>query len=101
MQSGYTEKFSDFPFNSNTTANVTEATSSMATNNNTILAVNGDYYGVDRSGYMIKNGEISVDQNTEVRQAVFSYSERLYLERKIYQTLSPLTHPRFLVNVWY
>lgn len=39
--------------------NVTETTSSMATNNNTILAVNGDYYGADRSGYVIKNGVIT------------------------------------------
>ena len=38
--------------------NVTDATSSMATNNNAILAVNGDYYGADRSGYVIKNGVI-------------------------------------------
>lgn len=38
--------------------NVTEATSSIATNNNAILAVNGDYYGADRSGYVIKNGVI-------------------------------------------
>ena len=38
--------------------NVTEATSSMAGNNNAILAVNGDYYGADRSGYVIKNGVI-------------------------------------------
>jgi hypothetical protein len=38
--------------------NVTETTSSMAGNNNAILAVNGDYYGADRSGYVIKNGVI-------------------------------------------
>ena len=38
--------------------NVTETTSSMATNNNAILAVNGDYYGADRSGFVIKNGVI-------------------------------------------
>ena len=38
--------------------NVTEATSSIAGNNNAILAVNGDYYGADRSGYVIKNGVI-------------------------------------------
>lgn len=38
--------------------NVTETTSSMALNNNAILAVNGDYYGADRSGYVIKNGVI-------------------------------------------
>ena len=30
----------------------------MAGNNNAILAVNGDYYGADRSGYVIKNGVI-------------------------------------------
>ena len=38
--------------------NVTETTSSMASNNNAILAVNGDYYGADRSGFVIKNGVI-------------------------------------------
>ena len=38
--------------------NVTETTSSMASNNNAILAVNGDYYGADRSGYVIQNGVI-------------------------------------------
>ncbi len=38
--------------------NVTETTSSMAESNNAILAINGDYYGADRSGYVIKNGVI-------------------------------------------
>lgn len=38
--------------------NVTETTSSIAVNNNAILAVNSDYYGADRSGYVIKNGVI-------------------------------------------
>ena len=47
--------------------NVTETTSSMASNNNAILAVNGDYYGADRSGYVIKNGVI-------YRNTVRSYS---------------------------
>ncbi|MGI6217583.1 MAG: phosphodiester glycosidase family protein [Coriobacteriales bacterium] len=36
--------------------NVTETTSSMAEDNNAILAINGDYYGAQNSGYVIRNG---------------------------------------------
>lgn len=36
--------------------NVTEKTSVMAENNNAILAINGDYYGSQESGYVIRNG---------------------------------------------
>lgn len=36
--------------------NVTEKTSSMASRVNAILAVNGDYYGANNKGYVIKNG---------------------------------------------
>ena len=36
--------------------NITEKTSSMAASVNAILAVNGDYYGAQRSGYVIRNG---------------------------------------------
>ncbi len=38
--------------------NITETTSSMAESNNAILAVNGDYYGVQESGYVIRNGVV-------------------------------------------
>lgn len=38
--------------------NVTETTSSQAEAKNAILAVNGDYYGANKSGYVIKNGTI-------------------------------------------
>ena len=38
--------------------NVTEKTSSIAKNNNAILAINGDYYGVQESGYVLRNGII-------------------------------------------
>lgn len=38
--------------------NVKEETSSIAENNNAILAVNGDYYGAREAGYVIKNGEL-------------------------------------------
>lgn len=36
--------------------NVTEKTSDMAADNNAILAINGDYYGAQESGYVLRNG---------------------------------------------
>ena len=36
--------------------NVTEKTSSIASSVGAILAINGDYYGVQRSGYVIRSG---------------------------------------------
>lgn len=36
--------------------NVTQATSDIAAANNAILAINGDYYGVQEKGYVIRNG---------------------------------------------
>lgn len=41
--------------------NVTAKTSETATANNAILAVNGDYYGANSTGYVIKNGVIYRD----------------------------------------
>lgn len=41
--------------------NVTEKTSSMAENNNAIFAINGDYYGANSTGYVIKNGNLYRD----------------------------------------
>ena len=38
--------------------NVTETTSAQAEEHNAILAVNGDYYGANKSGYVIKNGTV-------------------------------------------
>lgn len=38
--------------------NVTEKTSDIAESVNTILAINGDYYGAQESGYVIRNGVI-------------------------------------------
>ena len=38
--------------------NITEKTSVMAQNINAILAINGDYYGVQNTGYVLKNGKI-------------------------------------------
>lgn len=41
--------------------NITQTTSDMATANNAILAVNGDYYGANKRGYVIKNGVLYRD----------------------------------------
>ena len=42
--------------------NVTSKTSSIASVNNAILAINGDYYGVQESGYVLRNGVIYRDK---------------------------------------
>ncbi len=41
--------------------NVTQKTSGIASAHNAILAVNGDYYGANSQGYVIKNGVIYRD----------------------------------------
>ncbi len=38
--------------------NITEKTSAMAENNGAILAINGDFYGANKKGYVIKNGTL-------------------------------------------
>ncbi|WP_024864466.1 phosphodiester glycosidase family protein [Butyrivibrio sp. FCS014] len=38
--------------------NVTATTSSIAESNGAVLAINGDYYGVQESGYVIRNGVV-------------------------------------------
>lgn len=48
--------------------NVTEKTSETAENNNAVLAVNGDYYGSQESGYVLRNGVLyrsSASRNQE------------------------------------
>ena len=38
--------------------NITDTTSDMSSENNAILAINGDYYGARQSGYVIRNGSL-------------------------------------------
>ena len=45
--------------------NVTAKTSVTAAENNAILAVNGDYYGANSSGYVIRNGVVYRDSVRE------------------------------------
>ena len=42
-------------------SNITETTSSMAESTGAALAINGDFYGVQNSGYVIRNGELLRD----------------------------------------
>lgn len=48
--------------------NVTETTSAMALENSAILAVNGDFYGAQNSGYVIRNGTIYRDTSSDSSQ---------------------------------
>ena len=42
-------------------SNITQTTSEMAAANSAILAINGDYYGANKRGYVIKNGVLYRD----------------------------------------
>lgn len=55
--------------------NVTEKTSEMAQNNNAILAINGDYYGVQESGYVIRNGVIYRDTASAGQEDLVIYQD--------------------------
>lgn len=48
--------------------NVTEKTSAIAEKSNAILAINGDFYGVQNSGYVIRNGKIYRDTESDSTQ---------------------------------
>ena len=55
--------------------NITDTTSSIAQKNNAIFAINGDYYGANQSGYVIKNGQVyrDTDRNSDYEDlAVYS-----------------------------
>lgn len=55
--------------------NVTEKTSEMAQNNNAILAINGDYYGAQESGYVIRNGVIYRDTASAEQEDLVIYQD--------------------------
>ncbi len=50
--------------------NVTAVTSQIAADNNAILAINGDYYGSQESGYVLRNGVLYRDTAASSRQAL-------------------------------
>ena len=58
-----------------TTGKTSDTTSSIAQQNNAIFAINGDYYGANQSGYVIKNGQVyrDTDRNSDYEDlAVYS-----------------------------
>jgi len=44
--------------------NITEKTSETAEDHNAVLAINGDYYGAQNSGYVIRNGTLYRDRSS-------------------------------------
>ena len=55
--------------------NVTEKTSDIAEDVNAILAVNGDFYGAQESGYVIRDGVLYRDTAAEGRQDLVIYED--------------------------
>lgn len=55
--------------------NVTEKTSEIADEVNAILAINGDYYGAQESGYVIRNGVLYRDDADSDRQDLVIYKD--------------------------
>jgi len=55
--------------------NITEKTSSIAKSVNAILAINGDYYGVQESGYVLKNGVIYRDSAVSGKEDLVIYKD--------------------------
>lgn len=55
--------------------NVTDYTSSIANSLNAILAINGDYYGVQEKGYVLKNGVVYRDTADSSNQDLVIYKD--------------------------
>lgn len=55
--------------------NVTAKTSEIAGDNQAILAINGDYYGAQESGYVIRNGKIYRDTAGSVEEICCIYAD--------------------------
>lgn len=55
--------------------NITEKTSTIAESNNAILAINGDYYGVQEKGYVLKNGTIYRSTAVTNREDLIIYED--------------------------
>lgn len=55
--------------------NVTEKTSTIANNNNAIIAINGDYYGVQEKGFVLKNGVIYRDTISKDQEDLVIYKD--------------------------
>ena len=79
--------------------NITDLVSSIATENNAVFAINGDYYGFRDSGIVIRNGVIYRDEGAREGLAIYSdgtmrvYDEtttdaQTLVDEGVWQTLS-------------
>lgn len=55
--------------------NITEKTSTIAENANAILAINGDFYGAQEDGYVIRNGVLYRDTAADDREDLVIYQD--------------------------
>ena len=55
--------------------NVTDKTSTIAADYGAILAINGDYYGTQESGYVLRNGILYRDKAASGREALVIYAD--------------------------
>ena len=55
--------------------NITQATSEMAENAGAVLAFNGDYYGAQQKGYVIRNGGLYRDTGESGQEDLVIYSD--------------------------
>ncbi len=55
--------------------NVTAATSAIARENSAILAINGDFYGAQRQGYVLKNGVVYRDTPVAGKEDLVVWSD--------------------------
>lgn len=55
--------------------NITEKTSEIAARNNAILAINGDFYGTQESGYVIRNGTLYRNTASKEQEDLVIYED--------------------------
>lgn len=55
--------------------NITDKTTNIAKNINAILAINGDYYGVQENGYVLRNGVIYRENAVKNKQDLVIYKD--------------------------
>lgn len=55
--------------------NITDTTSSIASDNNAILAINGDFYGTQERGYVIRNGVLYRSSSKRGSEALVIYRD--------------------------
>lgn len=67
--------------------NITQKTSTIASNNNAIFAINGDYYGFRSSGIVIRNGVVYRDGSVKIYDETSTNGQKL-VKQGVWNTLS-------------